>query len=41
MLKENLAAGFAIDDVLALAGLLLHEFVGHEKADGVMNDGEA
>ena len=36
MLEENLPARFQIPDVLPLAGLLLDEFVGHEKADRIV-----
>jgi len=39
VLEENLTAGFDILNILALAGLLLHKFVGHQKAHGVVNDG--
>ena len=41
MLEENLAAGFDIGNVLALAGLLLDEFVGNQEAHDIVNDGEA
>ena len=41
VLEENLAAGFEIGDVLALARLLLDEFVGNQEAHGVVNQGDA
>src|SRR2546421_9486660 len=41
MLKIDLAAGFRVGDVLTLSRVLLDEFIGDEKAHGVVRDGDS
>ena len=41
MLKIDLAAGFRVGDVLTLSRVLLDEFIGDEKAHGVVRHGDS